>query len=288
MSLVLRRVPAASAGRLVLGVALLLACSGGCSPGVREDRTITFSAAGDAAAFQHGRHGVFIADPQGGTPRSIFTPGPDVIAVSPPRWSPDGQRLVFATAKALAGAPAPGSPSPETRAAGAVNRHGPSAMTVWFYDKGAAQPGAEKLCEFPVGHAGYVAADLAVRWHPRGDRLLVVRRLAGGERHALHLYDLARGTWAPAFLHHAEHLIFDLSPDGRYLACVLGGKQATSFDGVWVGPLDGAGWWHVPASGNLAWSEVYSTLERLRATRPVWTADGKRFAFLTTAPGQQP
>src|SRR5262245_3545541 len=134
MSLVLRRVPAASAGRLVLGVALLLACSGGCSPGVREDRTITFSAAGDAAGFQHGRHGVFSADPQGGTPRSIFTPGPDVVAVSPPRWSPNGQRLVFATATPLGSTPQAGAQSPP-RAGGAVIRHGPSAVTVWHYDK---------------------------------------------------------------------------------------------------------------------------------------------------------
>src|SRR5437763_16575323 len=93
MSGFLRGAPPARAGGLILCLMVL----SGCGPGVREDRTITFAAGGDGAAFQHGRNGVFVTDPQGGAPKAIFQPGPGVTAVSPPRWSPDGAELVFRT-----------------------------------------------------------------------------------------------------------------------------------------------------------------------------------------------
>src|SRR5262249_42226266 len=102
------------------------------------------------------------------------------------------------------------------------------------------------------------------------------------------VYDLARKTWTQAFPHTGEELVFDLSPDGRSLACVLGGQQSALEDGIWVGALDGADWWHVPASGALSWAELQSPLERLRATSPVWTANSERFAFVGTATGPQP
>ncbi|HEV3263760.1 MAG TPA: hypothetical protein VG013_43395, partial [Gemmataceae bacterium] len=83
----------------------------------------------------------------------------------------------------------------------------------------------------------------------------------------------------------ADALIFDWTPDGSQLTCVLADHQQSSNDGVWIGQPGGE-WWHVPESARLAWAELPSTLERLQATRPAWTADGTRFAFATWTPAQ--
>src|SRR5438477_7327234 len=85
----------AAVGSPILVCALLAA---GCGQPVREDRSIAF-APDQRAGFQHGRDGVYIADPAGGPPVRIFQPGPDVVAVSPPQWSADGRKLIFTTAR---------------------------------------------------------------------------------------------------------------------------------------------------------------------------------------------
>jgi hypothetical protein len=72
------------------------------------------------------------------------------------------------------------------------------------------------------------------------------------------------------------------------LCCVLGDKQPDVNNGIWIGRLDAADWWHVPGSESPLPSELGSTLEQLRASRPAWTADGKRFAFFNYKPDVQP
>src|SRR5262245_64829487 len=47
-----------------------------------------------------------VAGEEGGPPRKIFQPGPDVLATSTPLWSPDGRRLLFTTARDRSGRPA--------------------------------------------------------------------------------------------------------------------------------------------------------------------------------------
>ncbi|HZW34757.1 MAG TPA: hypothetical protein VFF52_28800, partial [Isosphaeraceae bacterium] len=91
------------------------------------------------------------------------------------------------------------------------------------------------------------------------------------------------------FPHEAPALVFDWSPDGQHLACVLGGAGLDR-DGLWIGQPDAdhASWWHVPNSQEPAQAELGSLLERLRATRPAWTADGRSFAFVTHHPGSSP
>src|SRR5262245_28290517 len=78
---------------------LALAFFTGCGQPVREDRTVTWSAGGKEVGFQHGSEGVFVADPDGGGLIKVFQPGPEVIAVSTPLWSPVGKRLLFAAAR---------------------------------------------------------------------------------------------------------------------------------------------------------------------------------------------
>ncbi len=79
--------------------AVLFFAAVGCNPGVKEDRTITFTPDGKAS-FQHGQNGVFITDPATGKPKQIYKPGPDDLAISPPIWDPNGKRMVFAIARA--------------------------------------------------------------------------------------------------------------------------------------------------------------------------------------------
>src|SRR5205823_14019040 len=142
--------------------------------------------------------------------------------------------------------------------------------TCWLREKDGASP-PRPVFEAPCDHVGYVAANLAVRWHPDGDRLLYVKQV-GDRRHQIFTYDRASGTSEPAFPHAAEALLFDWSPGGTHLVCVLGGTAARPTDGIWVG-RPGGDWWHVPDSGEPAEGELPSVLEHLRATRPAWSRD---------------
>src|SRR5262249_49955617 len=69
----------------------------------------------------------------------------------------------------------------------------------------------------------------------------------------------------------------------EHLVCVLGSKQEMrETDGVWVGKPGEDDWWRIPQTAVLAQGELPAALERLRATRPAWSRDGKRFAFVST------
>ena len=92
------------------------------------------------------------------------------------------------------------------------------------------------------------------------------------------------------FPHEAKALIFDWSPGGEYIACVLGTPRTAtgaaagaSTDGLWIGRPDAGAeeWWHVPGSEKLAKTELGSLIEQLRATRPAWTANSQSFAYVT-------
>ncbi|MFI5459623.1 MAG: TolB family protein [Isosphaerales bacterium] len=280
--------------RFALGLGLLAfgLTAAGCDA-VQEDRTIEFSADAGSVGFQHGDQGVFVADKDGGGLKKVFQPGADVLATSTPLWSPKGRRLVFTTARA-----ADGDPAASTQAQAQVRgllRGGadpdpagdlffgvPIVYTCWLRDEAAGEPPV-KLFEAKCDHAGYVAANLAVRWHPQGDRILHVDAVSSG-RHALFAYDLKTKASRRIFPHDASALIFDWSPDGKHLACVLSSTGTGSDrDGLWIGQPDGdpSAWWHVPGSNELAEADLGSLLEQLRATRPAWTADGASFAFVT-------
>lgn len=279
--------------RSTLRAALALPVSGlllavvlaGCQR-VREDRSITFSKDGDAVGFQHGPEGVYVAGKDGGPPVKVFEPGPDVAAVSTPLWNPKDRRLLFTTAKAKDGPKRPTGPFAEQNPAGQVFGQQAVTYTCWLREepKGDEAPKPVPLFEVACDHVGYVAANLAVRWHPDGDRILYVKQTTAGA-HGLFEYDLNTKTSRQLFPHTAAALVFDWTPDGSHLVCVIGSVH-NERDGVWVGKSDGTDWWHVEESRHLAQGEFGSLLERLKATRPVWTKDGARFAFVTTLPKQ--
>src|SRR5262249_44689065 len=151
----------------------------GCNP-VRQDRTITFSKNGDAVGFQHDAQCVYVAGKGGGPPIKVFQPGPDVAAVSTPLWNPKDQRLIFTTPRPINGQPAATRSLTGLQPEGALFSQRAIRYTCWLRDEPkngeAAKP--VTLFEATCDHVGYVAANLAVRWHPNGGRILYVKQIA--------------------------------------------------------------------------------------------------------------
>lgn len=272
--------------RLLLALAVLSLNLAGCGQPVREDRSIRFSDDGSQAAFQHGREGVFVVEAEGAAPKKIFQPDPDVVALSSPLWSPTDKRLLFTTARLVdkpASKPAPREPDP----AGDLYTEKPTLYTCWLRPEAKNGKEAEPVALFEAAcdHPGYVAANLAVRWHPSGKRVLFVQQTDPG-RHGLFAHDLDTKKSTRVFPHAAEALVFDWAPDRQRLACVLGSRrQAGAQDGIWLGRPGGEEWWHVPGSEARAAPELPALLESLRAMLPVWTADSTRFACRLRRPG---
>jgi Tol biopolymer transport system component len=270
----------------LLALAVFLA---GCAQAVREDRTITWASDGGSVGFQHGREGIFLAEKDGSNLTRIYQPDASVIATSTPLWDPAGKRVVFTTARSANGQAVPNlplTPRGEDDPAGNVHFRQGIIYTCWLYEKDAnAKPLA--LFEASADHPGYVAANLAVRWHPRLERIEYVKQVSVGQ-HGLFEYDLATKQSKHVFPHTGEAILFDWTPDGSHLVCVLGNNQKRSTDGIWIGQPAQGDWWHVPYSGELAEGQLGSLLERLRSTRPAWTADGSRFAFPSHVPAATP
>lgn len=265
----------------------------GCGQPAREDRTIQFSADGGQVGFQHAGDGIFLANPAGGPPRKIFQPDPNVIAVSTPLWSPAGKEVIFLTAISPGQQPQAlginGSPDDP---AGRLFYQGPITYTCWKYDaSGPEGAKPQMLFSAALDHPGYVAANLAVRWHPREPKLCFLSQV-GSNHVGLFEWDLATSTQTKIFPHTAEGMIFDWTPDGSQLVCVLGfNQQKSTVNGIWIGKPGAGNWWQVPE--NLAQAELPSLLEVLRASRPIFTKDGLVFAFvgstsLPTAPNSKP
>jgi hypothetical protein len=273
------------------GLVAFVALLAGCAQPAREDRSITWSKGGESVGFQHGQEGVFLADKDGRKLTRIFQPDPGVLATSTPLWSPSGKRVLFTTARSPNGQPPVRLPfgNGHQDPAGTVHFQQDVVYTCWLYEPTDGGQPAEPVALFEVaaGHPGYVAANLAVRWHPRQERIDYVKQVAA-HQHGLFEFDLASKRSRQVFPHTSEALVFDWTPDGSHLVCVLGNTQGDGTDGIWVGQPDQADWWHVPYSGSLAPGEFRSPLENLRATRPAWTADGSRFAFPSYVPGPTP
>jgi len=274
--------------------AFLAILSFGCGDPVREDRTIEFSRDGDAVAFQHDREGVFVADAQGSNLTRIFEPDPSVVATSRPLHNPRDGRLIFTTARDLG---QQGQPQAagffDTPPEGAILIGRPVKYTCWLRDEpvGDSQPSPRELFTARCEHIGYVGAGLAVRWHPDGERLLYVdSRGDAARRHAVYEFNVRDGSTRRAFPHRADAVIFDFTPVGSRLVCLVGNSvetkgigAAAEITGIWIGtPADDASWRHVSGSQNLAHGELPSLIESLRASRPAWTADESRFASVVS------
>src|SRR5262249_1850018 len=122
---------------------------------------------------------------------------------------------------------------------------------------------------------------LAVRWHPQATSIVFVDKVNG--RHGLFEFDLATQGKRRIMPHSADAIVFDWTSDGQ-LVCGLGHHAARHIDGLWIGLPGEASWWHVPESQSPAPARLGSLLERLRASRPAWSNNGRTFAFVSAPP----
>lgn len=268
MSAALRRLP------LLLLAFLFTACGVG---GVREDRTIYFAGDGQHVAFQHGRDGIFVAETEGAEPTKIFQPDADVITVSAPLWSPTDKRLLFTTAKSADPKGKQGEELPtESDPAGDLHMPRPTLYTCWLRSEPKpGQPLNVPLFTVPCGHPGYIAANLAVRWHPDGQHILYVKQDEQG-RYGLYELDLQAETSRQVFPHAANELIFEWAPDKVHLVCVVS-DPVPGDAGVWIGKPGADDWWHLSDTSDFP----LLGLQELRTMLPIWTPDSRRFAFVT-------
>jgi hypothetical protein len=155
------------------------------------------------------------------------------------------------------------------------------------------------LFEAHCNHAGYVAANLAVRWQSKQKRILFVDHDSNAG-HAVWLFDLETkqknhlfpppGQPAPA------HVIADFLPDGSHVVCVATADWAeaqplannsskqpprpASVSGIWIGSTEGTNWWHVAESAHPEQGNQLQGLSNLISQKPAYTRDGRLFAFL--------
>lgn len=257
----------------------------GCGEIAEEDRSVTWDASGEEVGFQHAGEGVFVASPDGGGLQRIFQPGEDVIATSGPLWAPGDKRLIFATARYVPSTGAAGGGERSGVVSSSAGQDDPNVeqtveYTCWLRaaPKDGESPAPRALFTVACGEVDYVRINLAVRWHPRGEAICYIRQLDSG-RHALFEFDLKTGESRRAAPLEARRLLFDWTPDGSHLVCVISGGQidaAAVPDGIWLFQPQQDEWRHVAQSEPAA----DHRLDKLRSLRPTWTADGLHFAFV--------
>jgi tetratricopeptide (TPR) repeat protein len=247
--------------------AVLLVATIGCKPGVKEDRTITFSPDGKAS-FQHGKNGVFITDPATGKPKQIHKPAPDELAISPPIWDAGGKRMVFAVAKATDGIQREVGDTP---ADGRRFAELPVSYTCFLYDSSAPNGKPEKLFETTCGHVGYIGAGLGMQWHHDGKHLDYIEQSAPNQHH-IRSFDLNTRKSGSVSLSPAEHIALGSSTNQSHRIALLGGAGEQS--GLWIENTGTGTWWRVPDSAS---NKV--NLEELRQRLPKWSRDGTKLAF---------
>ena len=131
-------------------------------------------------------------------------------------------------------------------------------------------------------HVGYVAASLAVRWHPGGTRILYIDRVDNNV-HAVFEHDLSNGQSRQVFPYSAKALLFDWSPDGSKLACVVANdRDDLNRNGIWIGDPDADDWWHIEQSSQFVTTDIARSIQELRSLRPAWTRTGRKFALATS------
>jgi hypothetical protein len=279
--------------------ALTLLVFDGCGAPVREDRSADWGRDGKTVAFQHDNEGVFVADKEGNTITRIFEPDDKVLATSRPLYSPLDGRLIFTTAYEPEGTPRPAATNVfPTAPEGSVVWQGRVKYTCWLRDEptAAGDSPPRELFAAECDHLGYISAGLAVRWSPDARKVLFVDSRPGSQGgHEVREFVVESGSMRRVFPHQAEHIVFDWTPRGTFLACALANTSGQTHDkpadqgrnGVWIGKPDDDSWWKVPGTESLATGELPSIIEYLRASRPAWTVDDTKFACVTSAPDRR-
>ena len=267
----------------------------GCSPTVQEDRTIEYSAKGESVAFQHGTDGVYVASSDGTKLEKVFDSA-EALAVSSPLFSVDDSKMIFTTAMPQEERSDPDRSLVEDWEANPEGRRFhkmPIEYSCWLRNVVQDEQNVKepvKIFSARLDHPGYVAANLAVRWHPSGDRILFLDQVDGNQV-SLFEYNLQTQQTRRLIDKQASAMIFDWSSTDRYLMCsLLGTDFSGTEDGLLLidqAELDKPGngeamsqqWRRVE---NSEWTTVARdslSLDHLRKTRPAWTAEDDQFAF---------
>ena len=267
--------------------AAMLCLPVGCGNVVVENRAIRTAPNGSAAGFQHGRDGVFVKYHKSGELKKIFTPGDDVLATSSPRWSADGKQLIFTTAKPVDTTKPKQLQQPwDSMPSGRFFAQQAVVYTCWLYAKPKEGTEAKpiRLFDARCDHVGYIAADLAVRWNPSGESVVHIDRVSDN-KHGVFEFHVRTKRSIRLFPHAADVLLFDWSPDGSHIACVVGNAvDDTEMNGIWIAAGGADDWWRIPESEHLAGSEHLITIPVLQAARPVWSRDSKKLLFAMNLP----
>jgi hypothetical protein len=273
-----------SRGVCVLYLTTALLVISGCDA-APEDRTISFSSDGRSAGFQHGNAGVFVTDAESGRLVQLFTPDEGVLACSSPLFAPGRERLIFTTARAV-GENAQLPPEmndwnehPEGRAFLPQE----IVYTCWLREDADSAP--VELFKAHCDHAGYVAANLAVRWHPQQDRIAYIDQV-GPQQLTVFEYDLKSKAVRRMFPFGARAVLFDWDPQGKLMSCLIDDPVNGVPEGLWIGDPESADWRNVPGP---VWDgpSVPVPMSVFMGMRPAWTAEGDALAF--TAPcGKSP
>ncbi|HXD88803.1 MAG TPA: hypothetical protein VN641_20095 [Urbifossiella sp.] len=260
-------IPRIRSGRAVRAAAVLLLAAIGCQP-VREDRTIVIGPDGQAS-FQHGHNGVYVTDPATHRVKRIYEPMPDDLAIGPPQWDASGKKMLFAVAQAADGTRYPQGESP---ADGLRYPAIPVRYTCWLY-RPAAEGRAERLdrlFEAACGHAGAIAAGLALAWHLDSQHIDYIEQSSPDEHH-MRTWNLEKSISTDAMLPAAEAIALFTAPGLKQRIAILSGQEPDS--GIWIKECQSE-WWRLPES-----APGICGLDDLQRRGPTWSRDGKRFAY---------
>jgi hypothetical protein len=93
-------------------------------------------------------------------------------------------------------------------------------------------------------------------------------------------------TSRPAVTFVAKNLMFDWTPGGKHLVCLVQDPNTPEDYGIWIGRPEESNWWHVPFSHDPynGTRNDGDNLPVLRQLRPIWSRDGGQFAFVAPGP----
>ncbi|GAB5405381.1 MAG: hypothetical protein Aurels2KO_36120 [Aureliella sp.] len=249
----------------------------GCSSGVQEDRNIAFSSSGSQVAFQHGDSGVFLSDAETGKAETIYSLQPGEIVASAPQFSSDDS-IAFAVASLDSTGEYDGDQrSWDAATEGRRFFAAPTKYKCMLRASGSTSE-LQTLFEAKCDHTGYVAANLALRWHPNGKSIWYIDS-AGMNSLAIFEYTISNKSVRRITDFDSSALAFDFSPAGQYVACAALLRDGSNKT-LRLSSVDEVQWKELPHAG-LAGDPTAGWLHQLSEAIPHFSADDSTCVYET-------